>query len=32
MNDRATFTRMEDSTQGDWQKIVGEYVDRKSVV
>jgi predicted HD phosphohydrolase len=26
MNDRATFTRMQDSTQADWQKIGGEYL------
>ena len=26
MNDRATFTRMEESTAADWQKIVGEFV------
>ena len=25
MNDRATFTRMEDSTQDDWRKIGGEF-------
>ncbi|MEO8925008.1 MAG: HD domain-containing protein [Caldimonas sp.] len=25
MNDRATFTRMEDSTQADWQKIGAEF-------
>lgn len=26
MNDRATFTRMEASTAGDWQKIGGEFM------
>ena len=26
MNDRATFTRMEDSTAADWQLIGGEFV------
>ena len=26
MNDRATFTRMEMSTQADWQKIGGEFM------
>jgi len=26
MNDRATFTRMEDSTQADWQKIGAEFM------
>ena len=26
MNDRATFTRMEASTQADWQKIGGEFM------
>ena len=25
MNDRATFTRMEESTADDWRKIAGEY-------
>src|SRR3954465_11693855 len=25
MNDRATFTRMEESTQDDWRKIGGEF-------
>ena len=25
MNDRATFTRMQDSTQDDWRKIGGEF-------
>jgi len=25
MNDRATFTRMEDSTADDWRRIAGEY-------
>src|SRR4029078_7522861 len=25
MNDRATFTRMEESTQDDWRKISGEF-------
>jgi predicted HD phosphohydrolase len=27
MNDRATFTRMDQSTAGDWQLIVGEFKD-----
>jgi predicted HD phosphohydrolase len=27
MNDRATFTRMDQSTAGDWQMIVGEFKD-----
>jgi len=26
MNDRATFTRMQDSTAADWQKIGGEFM------
>ena len=26
MNDRATFTRMDQSTAGDWQLIVGEFM------
>ena len=26
MNDRATFTRMDASTQADWQKIGGEFM------
>ena len=26
MNDRATFTRMEASTQDDWRKIGGEFM------
>jgi predicted HD phosphohydrolase len=26
MNDRATFTRMEESTAADWQKIGGEFM------
>jgi hypothetical protein len=25
MNDRATFTRMEESTQDDWRRIGGEF-------
>jgi hypothetical protein len=25
MNDRAQFTRMQDSTQADWTRIVGEF-------